>query len=73
MSDFAMMQNLPALASMSEKLLADVCTTLHSFSKESGTPSLNEAPLGEDMFPTWKNIVSQHSRFWKEVYLSPIA
>ena len=54
MSDFAMMQHLPAPAKMSEKLLAVVCTTLHSFNKESGTPSLNEAPLGADIFPTWK-------------------
>ena len=54
MSDFAMMQDLPALANMSEKLLAVVCTTFHSLSKESGTPSLNEAPLGADIFPTWK-------------------
>ena len=54
MSDFAMMQHLPAPAKMSEKLLAVVCTTLHSLNKESGTPSLNEAPLGADIFPTWK-------------------
>ena len=54
MSDLATMHDLPALARVSEKLQAVVCTTCHWSSKEAGTPSLKEAPLGEDMFPTWR-------------------
>ena len=52
MSDFDMMEDLPALASISEKVRAVVCTTVHCFRSWSGIPSLNEAPGGAERFPT---------------------